>query len=256
MPLINLSLYTESLHTNVGVTVILPTTSGANAVYPTLYLLHGLGDDHTSWQRATLVERYASQYGIAVVMPGAGRSWYADLPNGDAYYTYLTKELPATCATLFRGIRCEKEYQYLAGNSMGGYGALKIGLAHPDRFAGIAAFSGAYHVRRYYENSLYLDRRGWDAVFSSPDAIPGSVHDVYGAIPYLTQAGMALPRLYISCGTQDGLLPDTERLHTVLQACGVPHRYHIAPGGHDWSFWNEELARALQFFFAKKQVEA
>ena len=63
--------------------------------YPTLYLLHGMSDDHTIWQRRTSIERYVSDMGIAVVMPTTHLGWYTDMAQGNRYWTFISEELPA-----------------------------------------------------------------------------------------------------------------------------------------------------------------
>lgn len=91
------SLYAESLGMNTGVTVSLPGErpgqDGGHA--PSLYLLHGLSDDHTSWVRRTDIDRYAEEWGVAVIMPEVQRSFYCDMTNGPRYFIYIVDELPA-----------------------------------------------------------------------------------------------------------------------------------------------------------------
>ena len=106
-----------------------------------LYLLHGLSDDHTAWLRYTSIERYATARGLAVVMPAVHRSFYADEAHGHAYWHFVSEELPAIVAAFFR-LSERREDTFVAGLSMGGYGALKLGLHHPERFAAVASLSG------------------------------------------------------------------------------------------------------------------
>ena len=110
--------------------------------YPVLYLLHGMSDDHTIWQRRTSIERYASDYGIAVVMPTTQLGWYTDMHIGYKWWTYISKELPAICRSFFPYMSDKREDTFAAGLSMGGYGALKCGLLAPDTFGAVASLSG------------------------------------------------------------------------------------------------------------------
>ena len=97
------SLYAESLGMNTGVTVSLPgERRDRTGDMPVLYLLHGLSDDHTSWVRRTDIDRYAEEWGVAVIMPEVQRSFYCDMTNGPRYFTYIVDELPALCQRLFR----------------------------------------------------------------------------------------------------------------------------------------------------------
>ena len=140
----SLKFFSESLGMQTEVYVLLPQRGtegqiGVNGTVPDtekfrcLYLLHGLSDDHTIWMRRTSIERYADAYGIAVVMPCAAKSFYTDMKNGDAYYTFVAKELPARIRSTFN-ISGKREDNFVAGLSMGGYGALKIGLRECESF--------------------------------------------------------------------------------------------------------------------------
>ena len=106
-----------------------------------LYLLHGLSDDASAWQRYTSIETLAAAYGLVVVMPSVGRSFYIDQPNGQKYFTYLTEELPHYLADVF-DLAPRREDTLIAGNSMGGYGAIKAAFCYPERYRAAASFSG------------------------------------------------------------------------------------------------------------------
>ncbi len=133
----------------VSVSVVLPQPAqreiGMNAVasgeeHPVLWLLHGASDDHTTWLRRTSIERYASERGLAVVMPNAHLSSYANMAHGGRFYDFVSDELPRLMRE-FLPLSAKREDNFIAGNSMGGYGAMKIGVNHPDRYAAIGCFS-------------------------------------------------------------------------------------------------------------------
>ena len=143
--------FSESLMVGTSITVVLPQETEEQIGLidevregppPVLYLLHGLSDDHTAWLRYTSIERYAVARGLAVVMPAAGRSFYADEAHGHRYWTYISEELPRVVGQFFR-VSQEPADTFVAGLSMGGYGALKLALTHPDRYAAAACLSGA-----------------------------------------------------------------------------------------------------------------
>ena len=104
-----------------------------------LYLLHGLSDNGSAWQRYTNIETIARQYGLVVVMPSIGRSFYTNNPNGQQYFTFLMEELPKYLKDVF-GLAPSREDTLIAGNSMGGFGAFKAALNYPERFAAAARF--------------------------------------------------------------------------------------------------------------------
>ena len=157
MALIHVGFFSEVMGMCMSCDVILPQysrsligmqtaeTAGPKKV---LYLLHGASDDHTIWQRRTSIERYAAPLGLAVVMPAAHLSSYADMAHGQKFYTYISQELPKIMQNFF-GFSDKREDNYIAGLSMGGAGCMKIGLANPDKFSAIGCFSaGASNLRK------------------------------------------------------------------------------------------------------------
>ena len=152
MALVTCDFFSDVLEVGCSMTVVLPQPTEeqigveGDAIprtdFPVLYLLHGLSDDHTAWLRYTSVERYAAAAGVAVVMPAVNRSFYANEVSGGRYWDYVADELPEIVGNFFR-ISQDPAQTYVAGLSMGGYGAMKLALTHPDRFAAAATLSGA-----------------------------------------------------------------------------------------------------------------
>ena len=157
MALIRCDFFSEVLEVGTSMTVLLPQAgeeqigvstgptarpTAAEDGFPVLYLLHGLSDDGTAWLRYTSIERYAAALGLAVVMPQVQRTFYADEAHGERYLTFLSEELPGIVASFFR-VSGRREDTFVAGLSMGGYGALKWALHQPERFAAAASLSGA-----------------------------------------------------------------------------------------------------------------
>lgn len=257
MAFLTLNFHSDALGMATEVSVILPESAKTQIgmdtkrtdVFPTLYLLHGLSDDHTVWERRTSIERYASRYGIAVVMPNAHRSWYCDMAHGGNYYTYVAKEVPAVCRSFFRGMSDAPEMNYIAGLSMGGYGALKIALRNPGCYAGVASFSGAMDPAN--PRHVYLGTSYWADVFGPFEKIAGSENDVYALAKKAILEGTLPNKIYLACGTEDSLLPCTRKMEELLVGAGVSHRYREAPGNHNWDFWDGEIERTLAYFFGE-----
>ena len=137
MALIRLDHTPETTKVNTPLNIILPGPGQMNGVpvrdRKVLYLLHGLSDDGSAWQRFTNIETLANDYGLVVVMPSVGRSFYTDMPNGQKYFSYITEELPQYLKDVF-GLAPKREDTLLAGLSMGGYGAMKCALLHPELY--------------------------------------------------------------------------------------------------------------------------
>ena len=251
MALFHIQFHSEALRMAASLDVIIPQKSNtligmetaAEEKCKTLYLLHGLSDDQTIWQRRTSIERYAAEKNLAVVMPCAAKSWYTDMVHGDAYQTYITKEVPAYCRSVFRCMSARREDNFVAGLSMGGYGALKMALSSPDEFAGVACFSGALDV----SNNRYLERDYWSDIFGDINSIAGSKNDVYNLIKEAAQSGKQLPKVYMWCGLQDFLLEDSRRAKALFEEYGYELSYSETDGDHSWFYWDREIQNAIKY---------
>ncbi len=234
----------ETLEVDVSVSVTLPQhteveRSDATHVQegppPVLYLLHGLTDDHTRWHRDTLVERYAEEAGLAVVMPAVHHSFYSDEVHGHRYWTYVSEELPDLVQSFFR-VSDRPEDTFVAGLSMGGYGALKLALTYPDRYAAAASLSGALDIRYLigHEERTALFHRAFDDTIRDSD-------DLFA----LLASTQSIPPLYVGCGTSDGLFEANERFIAAATAAGVDLTIDLRPGDHEWSLWDAMIADVI-----------
>jgi S-formylglutathione hydrolase FrmB len=213
----------------------------------TLYLLHGRGQSAQAWSRYSRIESYAERYGIAVIMPEAGRSFYTDMRNGGSYFTYLTRELPEICGRLFH-IPSGPDKTYIAGLSMGGYGALKCCFNRPDLYAGCAAFSSVTDIHWRLENTRKDDPgyRDLQGVFGEKFE-PGREDDLFAMAAEAAKSPRR-PRLFLTCGNEDVRLEQNLRLSELLRREGYDHAFQRWPGGHDWDFWETSIQKALEFF--------
>jgi S-formylglutathione hydrolase FrmB len=200
--------------------------------HPVLFLLHGLSDDHSIWMRRTSIERYASEVGLAVVMPAVHRSFYADQVTGYRYWTYVSEELPDLVRGFFP-LSDRREDTFVAGLSMGGYGAMKWALRRPGSVAAAVSLSGALDVA-----SLELGDE-LTATFGDRERLRRDGNDLLDLVAHADPA--ALPRLRAWCGTEDDLLGHNRRFRDAALAAGVALRYDEGPGGHDWARWDEQI---------------
>jgi S-formylglutathione hydrolase FrmB len=245
MALVNCDFFSETLEVSTSMTVILPQRtrgqiglSGGTAG-GLLYLLHGLSDDHTIWLRRTSIERYAAPRGLAVVMPAVHRSFYADERHGHRYWTFLSQELPELVSSFFR-IAAGPAETYVAGLSMGGYGALKWALREPSRFAAAASMSGALDVAGLARTPERGDL--FDRVFGGA---PGPDDDLLALLAAADVS--ALPPLHVSCGTEDHLYAANRTFVGAAEKAGADVTVDFRPGEHEWGFWDEEIRRVLDW---------
>ena len=250
MPLIHCDFFSESLGLNTSMDVILPQRplaamkAGSRPGLPTLLLLHGLSDDHTAWQRWTSLERYVFDMNLAVLLPEVHRSFYTDMVHGGRYWTFISEELPALGRDLFP-LSARREDNFVAGLSMGGYGALRLALTHPERFAAVASLSGVTDIVTVANDH---DEPGWEAemkaVFGRLDKLPGSRHDLF----FLAQkAGGAphRPQIFLCCGSEDDLLGDNRRFRDLLKGLPFELTYREGRGGHTWNYWDAQIQKVL-----------
>jgi len=213
-----------------------------------LYLLHGLSDNCTAWGRMTRIYHYAMTHGYVVFMPEVQRSFYSDMAYGSQYLTFVTQELPELIEKVFN-IKHTKEKTFVAGLSMGGYGATKCGLTRPDFYAAIASFSGVMDMKKRTEDIKTQDPHPIPEVY----AILGDVDKYPDKEDLFFLASQAAklpdrPRLLMTCGDMDFLLEDNRRFDSHLQSLNYGHTYKESPGDHNWDFWEEGLPMTFDFF--------
>lgn len=219
----------------VDITVIIPSVTIPEAMgfgdtpthvhepYPVLYLLHGYGNNHATWTGYSNVELYAEERQIAVVMLSAENKFYADHGNDDNYFKFVSEELPEFIENTFP-ISKRKEDTFIAGLSMGGFGALYHGLSHPERFAAIGSFSGAANRK---------DNEGVTPEMLLKKAVENKVE---------------LPKFYIAIGNDDFLLKANHQFVDLLTELNVDHYSEFIDGyGHEWRFWDLEVERFLDW---------
>ncbi len=211
------------------------------AEFPVLYLLHGLSDDQTIWQRRTSIERYAAPLGLAVIMPNVNRSFYTDMRYGYAYWTFVSEELPRIANGFFR-LSPQPKNTFVAGLSMGGYGAFKLALSQPERFAAAASLSGTLDLAtRLQAPELLEDTK---LVFGAPSAIQGSENDLFWLAEQAAKQPQ-IPQLYQCCGTEDHLYVDNIRFRNHTRNLGLSLIYEESAGAHEWGYWDEQIQKVL-----------
>ncbi|HET7475887.1 MAG TPA: alpha/beta hydrolase family protein [Dermatophilaceae bacterium] len=242
--------YAETLELGTSMTVLLPqpaesqiglASAGRSGPPPVLYLLHGLSDDDTMWLRSTSIERYAAAYGLAVVMPQVHRSFYTDMAHdGGRYWTFVSEELPAVVERFFN-VSQRREDTFVAGLSMGGFGALKWALHQPDRFAAAASLSGVTDVA---ELRRLGDREPLMRNVFGGRTVAEAGGDLVGLLG--TVADPASLPLYVCCGTEDEHLIDgNRRFAAAARGQGFDVTSDFGPGEHEWGYWDAQIQDVL-----------
>lgn len=248
MALCELKYFSPALGKATAANVIVPERM--QGPFPVLYLLHGLSDDYTIWQRRTNLERYLHKLPLIVVMPDGGRGFYCDALQGAAYETAMVRDLVEFIDGIFN-TRTGRNGRALAGLSMGGYGAVKLALQHPAKFCCAVSHSGAMafgHKSMPDEDPRANEFRrivGKDA--------GGGPNDLFVLSQQIGPANR--PALRIDCGTEDFLLEDNRDFHAHLEKIGYAHEYQEFPGGHTWDYWDEHVREAIAFCARHLEIE-
>lgn len=258
MALIHVDFFSEVLGMSSQLDVILPqktqseigiSSADKKEKYPVLYLLHGMTDNQTTWQRNTSIERYAAEKGIAVVMPNCHLGWYTDMKCGFRYYTYIAKEVPDVCRRFFPCISEKREENFVAGNSMGGYGAIKLALSAPERFGAAASLSGGLDAATCAKrNGDAFYPTLWEDIFGEQEKIRGSENDLFALAERIELERR--PRLYIWCGTEDFLYDQNLAMRDHLQKLSYDLTYKESYGDHSWKYWDAQIRDILDWMLS------
>jgi S-formylglutathione hydrolase FrmB len=259
MALMEVNFYSEVLGFQNQAYVILPQRESGVGIqggvkkdrYPVLWLLHGASDDHTIWLRRTSIERYVAPLGLAVVMPNAYLSSYVNMVHGQRFQDFFTGELPKIMGEFF-ALSDKREDNWVAGLSMGGAGALSLGLGRPDVFSAIGCFSaGNLNARAGRPPGLRKSGKAPRdlAVFGVEDRsqLKGNLaYDGFAKAEAAIASGKPLPRIYHCVGTEDFLYDNAKLTADWFKAHPqFSYEFHEGSGAHTWEFWDEWVQRFL-----------
>jgi S-formylglutathione hydrolase FrmB len=226
----------------------------SNKRYPVLYLLHGLFGRYDDWVTRTNLAEYAAHYDVIIITPEGHDSWYTDSGGvaTDKYESYFIGEIIPDVDARFRTIK-DRRARGVGGLSMGGYGALKYGLKHPEQFAFAASLSGALDpALRTDDNPGFawdILRPSINAVFGPRNSQTRTANDLHQIARGLSASQIAsLPYLYFDCGLEDGFLATNRELADILVSKRIPHQYRQLPGGHNWAYWDQEVREVLRLY--------
>jgi len=252
MAFIQCDFYSEILGTRTSLNAVIPLRDESGQEpprempeqYPVLFLLHGLHSNYTAWSRYSSVERYANEKGLAVVMPDAGRSFYTNMRYGYRYFDFFSQELPEVANRLFPLSR-DRSQRFIAGLSMGGYGAFKLALSHPEQYAAAASLSGTLSLTQIEDPDSLLPE--WPIIFGDNSKIEHSEDDLLClAKRYYEQTQFPL-RLFQCCGTEDFLYQSNQHFLKNGKELGLDLHYEESPGGHEWQYWDEQMKRVIEW---------
>ncbi len=257
MAILQVNFLSKALFRTVPMNVILPAdkifgnqATGEQKPFKTLYLLHGLLGNYTDWVNNTRIQQWAEAKNLAVVMPSGDNSFYVDNPvskNGE----FIGQELLDITRKMFP-LSHKREDTFIAGLSMGGFGALRNGFKYYQNFGYIAGLSSAVHLFEQpldapgrnigYEDAAFGDMKEAIHTDKNPRVAFENLKAAVEADPSIT-----FPKVYLACGTEDGLIGPNHVYRDLLQNAGVDLTYEEGPGIHNWDFWNEYIQHVLEW---------
>ena len=244
MAAIECKIFSETLGMSTGLRVLMPEPPrrpSGHATHPVLFLLHGLSDDESAWTRFSGLERYVQSLGLAVVMPNVNRSYYSNMRHGYRYWDYVSDELLVKARALFPLSKL-REATFVAGQSMGGYGALKLALSMPETFAAAASLSGTCDL-----GNLRARPEELALVFGDAAGIRKSGADLKELARAVSRSAGPKPKIFQCCGTEDAMLQANREYRDLIAPLGFDYLYEEGPGGHDWAYWDGALERVLRW---------
>ena len=266
MALLHVNFYSEVLEMDTALNIIMPEKKqeiGQRGMeeqrdfeeYPVMWLLHGRSNDETMWQRKTSIERYVGPLGFIVIMPSAGYSSYRNMLHGPRYYDYVTKELPAFCRRLLPKMSTKREKNYLAGLSMGGGGAMYIGLTNTEKYGHICILSTgsippleSTWRKPGPDGKIFVSTNVDIYGAGDTDVLKGTKHDMIKLIYDTAATATNFPTVYHATGDQDSRMGLSIAIKEVFESIpGNPFRYefHHGPGDHEWGFWDTWIENYL-----------
>ena len=249
MALLTIDYRSDVLQMERRLHVIYPDASSvtpeeaASTDIPVLYLLHGMSGNEGSWLKRTAIERLLRRTNLIVVMPSTDLGWYTNTQYGLRYYDAMAEELPHIVQRFFPNMSTKREKTFIAGLSMGGYGAFKLAMT-TNRFSYAGSFSGALY--------LDLDSLGDDVEATRPywEGIFGSLEDKEALagqqiLAFADQADQKT-HYYAWCGQEDFLYAANNYATKALKKKGLDIDYQTDHGTHEWYYWEKQLEVFLE----------
>jgi putative tributyrin esterase len=256
MALMTAEFNSDCLSRGTQIQVIIPEKGegkpNKDGRYPVLWLLHGATEDCTAWQRNSSLERYLKRVGIACVMPSVDLSFYSNI-NGGRFLDYVTLELPEICRNLFP-ISADPADNFVAGQSMGGFGTMKVGFTHPDKYAAMGILSSANFIDLNVGSVPGGPRAPLnfvrELVFGTGEDLTlarGTEFDMLWLAKQAAESKKKLPKIFGACGTEDGCHDEEVKDIEYFKSLGFDCLFMDGPGRHDFEFWDQWLPVFLQW---------
>jgi putative tributyrin esterase len=238
--MVDVTFYSVALHREMPYRVFLPAQIPPGHRLPIAYLLHGGGGDFRDWSNDSDVSQYSAS-GLILVMPEGESSYYVNSATKpkDRYEDYIVRDLIADAEGKFPAI-ADRDSRAIVGVSMGGFGAIKLALSHPQLFAFVGAISSALDVpSRPFSIRRISQWERFRSIFGPIGSPTERAADPF--LFYQSASPSQAPYFYLAAGEQEALLGVNRHFADDLERRGFRCEFHTAPGGHDWGQWDEQI---------------
>ena len=244
-----LTIRSVALEMDTKVNVLLPedrhqTVDTRGKKYPVLYILHGYKEDCSSWLNLSNIFLLCRDLDLIVVMPSANNSSYTDMVYGQAYYTWISEELPVKLKNYFP-ITDDPEKTFIMGESMGGYGTLRIALGNPEKYGKAVCLSGSNMVNRMDEKS-----NRFIGIYGNKENAVNGDGNLENLVQRIKRENLKTPEFMFMCGTDDFVYEGCKQFASYMKK-ELPDtviKEEYWPGLHNFFFWNQANPKALKFF--------
>lgn len=265
MALIRADFFSQSLMRTVTITAIVPVDKFVNEKprerkpYKTLYLLHGVFGNDTDWVTGTRIQRWAQDHDLVVIMPSGENKFYVDNEKSHEYFSrFIGEELVKFTRDLFP-LSQKREETFIAGLSMGGYGAIINGLKYYETFGYIAGLSSALMIEDFVnatdgDDIPYINKRSYlESVFGDLENLVGSDKDYKALVEKIDEKSQL--HMYMACGVDDALIIKNRDYRDFLLKNHVDLTYEEGSGAHEWDFWDRYIYRVLKWLPIESKSE-
>jgi putative tributyrin esterase len=264
------SFYSPAVQLKLKYTVVLPANYNREKnKYPVVYILHGHTGNYTSWiSYAQLPIQLATQYNCIIILPDGGNSWYVNWTGQTdgkphLWEDMLVKDLVPHIDKNYRTIN-NKTGRAIGGLSMGGFGALAVGLKNADEFGFVFSSAGAINFCENIKNEMARDTLDWNSpqlwsdgdktidvknfstqqqrtpqglVFKTP--ADADAYNPYVLLKHIDTT--KLPYIHIDCGNADDFLKDANQFVAQLQLKTAHYSFVVLPGAHEVPYWKNAI---------------
>ena len=233
----DVTFHSAALNRDMPYRIVMPVSVAPGQRLPVVYLLHGADGGFRDWTNDSDVAHFAES-GLLLVMPEGGSSYYTNAvdPPQDRYEDYIVSDLISDVESRFPAATGRSNHA-IVGVSMGGFGAVKIALRHPELFAFVGGLSSAIDVpRRAFVLKRFHQSRHYSAIFGPAGS--QSRRDNDPLVLARSADPDAAPYFFLTCGEQEGLLPSNREFAALLAQRHFQHEFHTVSGGHNWEQWN------------------